>query len=260
MHRRKVISLGTSALGLAVLIACNQSPTNTSTGLHLAVAASLNDVMQALDAAFVRQHARSATVIQTAGSGALAQQIVDGARFDLFAAADHTAMAKIIDAGIINATDVTVIAHADLVVIAHPNSAVRQLTDLATNGTKVVLADSNVPAGRYAQMVLTNLVSLYDVDFATNVNNNVVSLEANVRAVLQKVQSGEADAGIVYTADIAKLSNNEIRSIAIPVEYGVQAEYVAAVLPNAHSDSSAFLAFIQSRAAQPIWQSFGFDA
>lgn len=260
MHRRTFLVLSGSALGLAVLNACGQSRTSATAGFNLAVAASLKDVMQALDAAFVQQNPRPAAALQAAGSGTLAQQIVDGATFDLFAAADRTSMNKVIDAQIISATDVVVIAQTDVVMIAHPRSTVTQLTDLAIPGTKVVLADSTVPAGRYAQTVLTNLTALHGADYADAVNTNVVSLEANVRAVLQKVQSGEADAGIVYTADIATLSTNEIRSIAIPVEYRVQAEYVAAILPGAHVDTQAFLTFIKGRTAAPIWQSYGFRA
>lgn len=260
MHRRTLFGLGTRALGLAVLTACNQSNTNALTGLNLAVAASLNDVMQALDAAFVQQHPRPAAVIQAAGSGALAQQIIDGASVDLFAAADRTSMDKLIEAQILSATAVTVIAHADVVVVAHPNRTVAQLADLANPGIKVVLADDTVPAGRYAQTALQNLTAVYGDTFASAVNSNVVSLETNVRAVLQKVLSGEADAGIVYTADIIKLSDTDIRKISIPVEYGVQAEYVAAVLPGARVDTQIFLEFIRGPEAAPIWQSYGFRA
>ena len=260
MQRRRVFRWGGSALGLAVLNACGQSGISATAGFNLAVAASLKDVMQALDAAFAQQHPRPAAVLQAAGSGTLAQQIVDGATFDLFAAADRTSMNNVIDAQIISATDVVVIAQTDVVVIAHPRSAVAQLTDLAIPGTKVVLADSTVPAGRYAQTALQNLTAVYGDTFVSAVNNNVVSLETNVRAVLQKVLSGEADAGIVYTADIAKLSNNEIRLILIPVDYRVQAEYVAAMLPGAHADTQSFLTFIKGSVAATIWQSYGFRA
>ncbi len=260
MHRRTFFVLSGSAIGFALLSACTLSQPLITTGFTLAVAASLKDVMQALDTAYAQQYPRTPAVLQAAGSGALAQQIIDGAHFDLFAAADRTAMNSIVDAKIITENDVVVIAHTDVVVVAHPNSAVMQLTDLATPGTKVVLADSTVPAGRYAQTALTNLTTLYGVDYVATVNANVVSLEANVRAVLQKVQSGEADAGIVYTADIAKLSDNDIRSIGIPIEYGVQAEYVATILPGAHTDTRAFLAYIQGSDAATIWQSYGFSA
>jgi molybdate transport system substrate-binding protein len=94
MHRRTLFTLTGSALGIALLNACTVGSNATTTGFNLAVAASLKDVMQALDAAFSQQHPRPAATLQAAGSGALAQQIIDGARFDLFASADRIAMAK----------------------------------------------------------------------------------------------------------------------------------------------------------------------
>lgn len=260
MHRRSLFMMSGSALGLALLTACTPMSTAVTTGFNLAVAASLKDVMQALDAAFSQQNPRPAAVLQAAGSGALAQQIIDGARFDIFASADRIAMAKVVDAKIITAADVVTLATADMIVVAHPKSTVTQLADLTKPGIKVVLADSTVPAGRYAQTALTNLTAVHGADYVTQVNANVVSREANVRAVLQKVQSGEADAGVVYTADIAKLSDKIIRSIPIPNEYGVKAEYVAAILPRAQADTQAFFAFIQGSSAIPIWQAFGFRA
>lgn len=260
MRRRRLFTLSGNALGLALFNACGQANNAATSGFTLAVAASLKDVMQALDTAFGQQYSRPASVLQVAGSGTLAQQIVEGARVDMFASADRTSMDIIVDANIITAKDVVRIATTDLVVIAHPSRAVTQLLDLATPGTKVVLADGTVPAGRYAQSALTNLTAAYGSDYATQVNTNVVSLETNVRAVLQKVRSGEADAGIVYTADIAKLSDSEIRAIPIPIEYSVEAEYVAAILPGAHVDIPTFMAFITSAVAQPIWQAFGFRA
>lgn len=260
MHRRTLFTLTGSALGLAILNACTFGSNATATGFNLAVAASLKDVMQALDAAFMQQNPRPAAVLQTAGSGALAQQIIDGARFDMFASADRTSMAKVVDAKIITDADVITIATANMIVVANPKSTVTQLADLTTPGTKIVLADITVPAGRYAQTALTNLTAIHGATYVDQVNANVVSLEANVRAVLQKVQSGEADVGIVYTADIAKLSDSEIRSIPIPNEYSVQAEYVAAILPGAQADTQAFIKYIAGDTTTPIWQSFGFRA
>ena len=253
MHRRHFLSLIATS---AIMAACG---TQTSTsGLHLAVASSLKDVMQALDATYTSQTSTAAASIQAAGSGALATQLIAGAKADVFAAADRAAMDKVVAAGLIDATAVTVIAHGELVVAVRRGAAVPNLQALATRGITVVMADTTVPAGQYGVTLLANLNTLYGADYAQKVTANVVSYETSVRAVLQKITSGEADAGIVYASDVVAVGRDTVQVLAIPAAAAVVAEYVAAPLTSSAPASHAFLAYIVSDAAQPIWAQYGF--
>jgi molybdate transport system substrate-binding protein len=86
-----------------------------------------------------------------------------------------------------------------------------------------------------------------------------VSNEANVRAVLAKIEVGEADAGIVYTTDAAT-AKDDVKTIEIPGKYNVIARYpVAAIKTSKHPDvSRAFVTYLASDAGQAILQQFGF--
>ena len=253
MHRRHFLSLIATS---AIMAACG---TQTSTsGLHLAVASSLKDVMQALDAAFASQTSTPVASIQAAGSGALATQLIAGAKADVFAAADRAAMDKVVAAGLIDATAVTVIARGELVVAVRRGAAVPDLQTLASSGITVVMADTTVPAGQYGVTLLANLNTLYGADYAQKVTANVVSYETSVRAVLQKITSGEADAGIVYASDVVAVGRDTVQVLAIPAAAAVVAEYVAAPLTGSAARSQDFLAYIVSDAAQPIWAQYGF--
>jgi molybdate transport system substrate-binding protein len=131
------------------------------------------------------------------------------------------------------------------------------LAALATAGISVVMADKTVPAGKYGLTLLNNLAKVYGADYEANVTANVVSYEANVTAVLQKVSTGEADAGIVYASDVIALGD-KIQVLTIPVESAVIAEYVAAPLRNAAANAPDFVNFITSDSAKTIWQQHGF--
>jgi molybdate transport system substrate-binding protein len=106
-------------------------------------------------------------------------------------------------------------------------------------------------------MLLDNLAKTYGADYKANVSANLVSYEANVTAVLQKVSTGEADAGIVYASDVVALGD-KIQVLTIPAESAVIAEYVAAPLRNAAANAPDFVNFITSDSAKTIWQQHGF--
>ena len=254
MQRRKFLAIVANLAVWPAVVACSSAATS---GLNLTVASSLNSVMQALDKAYQSTKNTPAASIQAGGSGALAQQIIDGAASDVFAAADHASMDKVVAAKLIDASAVKVIAHTALVVAVRPGANVPDLAALATAGVKVVMADKTVPAGKYGLTLLDNLAKTYGADYKANVSANVVSYEANVKAVLQKVTNGDADAGIVYASDVVALGD-KIQVLTIPTESAVIAEYVAAPLRNAASNAADFVDFITSDSAKTIWQQHGF--
>jgi molybdate transport system substrate-binding protein len=254
MQRRKFLAIVANLAVWPAVVACSAP---TSSGLNLTVASSLGSVMQALDKAYQSTKNTPAASIQAGGSGALAQQIIDGAASDVFAAADRAAMDKVVAANLIDASAVKVIAHTALVVVVRPGANLPDLAALATAGVKVVMADKTVPAGKYALTLLDNLAKSYGADYVAHVSANVVSYEANVKAVLQKVTNGDADAGIVYASDVIALGD-KIQVLTIPAESAVIAEYVAAPLRNAAANAPAFVDFITSDSAKPIWQQHGF--
>jgi molybdate transport system substrate-binding protein len=88
---------------------------------------------------------------------------------------------------------------------------------------------------------------------------NLQSNETNVKAVIAKIQVGEADAGVVYTTDAAA-ATGEVTTIAIPKEYNVVAEYPMAVLKtSSHLDvAEAFVQYVTSGAGQAILKGYGF--
>jgi molybdate transport system substrate-binding protein len=124
-----------------------------------------------------------------------------------------------------------------------------------------VLAAKDVPIGRYARQILANASGANGVGpgFGDQVLRNLKSEEANVRAVLSKVQLGEADAGIVYRTDIAAASG-EVTAIDIPGQYDVVAEYpVATVMDSKNAATArAFVEYILSDAGQATLAKYGF--
>ena len=131
---------------------------------------------------------------------------------------------------------------------------VRALDDLARPGVQLVLAAAEVPAGRYARKALD------DAGVLEAVAHNVVSEEEDVKGVVAKVASGEADAGIAYVTDVTASLEGRVRSI--PIAGGLVPRYPAAVVSASDQpdQAEAFIRFLVSGDGAEILHDAGFGS
>ena len=245
---------------LVLLSACASTPPQQT--LTIFAAASLSEVFQELGTQFMLDHPGSELVFNFAGSQQLSQQLLNGAPADVYAAAHLQQMEQVVAAGLIDRAEVMPFTGNSLVLVlpqANP-AQITELADLARPGLRLVLAAEEVPAGRYARTMLQQAAALYGADFSDHVLSNVMSNEQNVRAVLTKVELGEADAGIVYASDPGRSAL--VQTLPIAPEFNVQAVYLIAPLQaTAQSElAEAWVAWVQEPEAQTILQRYGFEA
>jgi molybdate transport system substrate-binding protein len=182
-----------------------------------------------------------------AGSSALAAQITQGAPADVFASADQPNMQKVVDAGYANAPGVFASNRLQMVVGRGNPKGIRSLADLARPGLVVVVCAPAVPCGAYGAQALGK----------AGVTVHPASQEQDVKAVVTKVQLGEADAGIVYQTDV-RAAGSGVEGVDIPAEQNVTAEYPIAVLKGAGPAAAAFVDFVRTAEGQRILAGFGF--
>jgi molybdate transport system substrate-binding protein len=223
-------------------------------------ASSLTDAFTAAGKGFEQAHPGTKVTFSFAASSALATQINEGAPADVFASADAAQLKAVTDRG--NAGEPAVFAqNLPVLVVPKGGTAVQSFADLAQPKVRLVLAGKEVPIGRYAREILQNASGPNGISaaFAAQVLANLKSDEANVRAVLTKVQLGEADAGIVYQTDVAA-AHGEVRALEIPQQYNVVARYpIAALTGSKHQATArAFIAYILSEAGQAVLRENGF--
>jgi molybdate transport system substrate-binding protein len=235
-----------------------------SVGGNLTVfaAASLIDAFEAIQADLREAHPNLTITVNFGGSQTLVTQLVEGANADVLASANAAQMDAAVDAGVISGEPVTFI-HNQLAVVtpADNPAAIASAADLGKSGLRLVLAQPEVPAGRYAREAICRMASdtaAYGDDFLDRVTANLVSEEEDVRDVLAKVQLGEADAGIVYVSDAAA-GGNAVRSIPIPDDVNVVASYpVAAVAGGDQNLAAAFIAYLLGPDGQATLAAYGF--
>jgi molybdate transport system substrate-binding protein len=225
--------------------------------LNVFAASSLSDAFEKIATVFEAENPGTDITFNFAGSSTLAAQISQGAPADVFASADLAQMQVVVDAGLVRA-EPSIFTRNRLVVITPSGSEIEGLEDLAKPGVLLVLAEGNVPIGRYSREVLENLNETYGPDFSENVLANLVSEEPNVRQVATKVELGEADAAITYVTDAALLSN--VRTVDIPDDANVIATYPVATLAAARNPTLAqrFVDFVLSDKGQTLLGEYGF--
>jgi molybdate transport system substrate-binding protein len=149
-----------------------------------------------------------------------------------------------------------------VVVTPRKDPKVKSLGDLARPDVRVVIADGNVPVGRYTTQVLGKMSrsGLFGDDFQKRVTANIVSQETNVRAVLAKVSLDEVDAGFVYATD-AQTSAEKTIALEIPDRMNVIADYPMAVLSTtgAKEQAARFMALVLGTEGQAILVKRGFE-
>lgn len=247
-------------LGAPALVAQSADPAPST--LTVYAAASLTEAFGELGRNLEESHPGLTVQFNFAGSQQLALQIEQGAPADVFASADQRWMSYAAEKELVDGR-ATVFARNRLVAIVPRTNPARigRLQDLARRGTKIVVAAEAVPAGKYSRETLQNLAGApgFPPEYARRVLANVVSQEENVKAVVAKVQLGEADAGLVYRSDVTPAVARFVRVFEIADPYNVIATYPIAVLKAARNPEAArqFVQLVSSDAGQRLLQRHG---
>ncbi|MFB8791845.1 MAG: molybdate ABC transporter substrate-binding protein [Potamolinea sp.] len=188
-------------------------------------------------------------------SGALQQQIEQGAPIDIFISAATKQIDTLQEKKLlIDDTRKNLLTNKIVLIIPTNGVAISDWKNLTDSNVKqvAVAEPASVPAGKYAQEVLTSL-GIFD-----KVKPKTVFAK-DVRQVLNYVETGNVDAGIVYETD-AKLSN-KVRVVAIAADnLHSSIVYPVAVLKLSQNQTVAreFIQFLDSKQSTDVWEKYGF--
>lgn len=233
------------------------TPADTqNTTLLIAAAASLQDALEELDPVFEATHSGITVNYNFAASGPLQQQIEQGAPTDVFISAANQQMDTLQSQNLIITNTRRNILTNSLVLII-PNDSTLGLTDFRqltnANVNKISVGEPrSVPAGQYAEELLTNLGILEQLRSKFVYGNSV-------RNVLGTVESGNADAGIVYATD-ARISDQVTQVATAPSNLHSPIVYPMAVIAASRNQNEArsYAQFLSSSEAQAVFRRHGF--
>ena len=235
----------------------SQAPARAQGGdVVVFAAASLKNALDAINAQWQKETGKSAK-ISYAASSALAKQMEQGAPAQMFISADLDWMDYVEKKNQIKPESRSNLLGNRIVLIAPKDKAqpidIKPGFDLAKvlgDGRLSMANVDSVPAGKYGKAALEKL------GVWASVSNKLAQAE-NVRAALLLVSRGEAPAGIVYQTDAA--SDSSVKIIGtFPEDTHPPIIYPIALTANASPDAAAFLAYIRSDKAKPLFEAQGF--
>jgi molybdate transport system substrate-binding protein len=218
--------------------------------LTVYAASSLTGAFTVLGEKFEAAHREVDVRFNFGGSSDLVAQIAQGAPADVFASADTRNMDKAVAEELVDGSPVNFASNTLEIAVPPDNPAgIGNLEDLARPGTKLVLCAPEVPCGSAAQRV----------EQASGVDLAPVSEEQAVTDVLTKVESGEADAGLVYVTDVAS-AGGRVKGIPFPESASAVNTYPIAALADSNEPAlaTAFVNLVTGNDGQSVLAAAGF--
>ena len=248
--RRLIATISVAAAVSAVAVGCSSDDGDTGstkTTLNVYAAASLKKTFTEIEAAYEKQHPNVDVKLNFAGSSALVNQIQQGADVDVIATADERTMDKLGD--LVNGPQI--FARNTLVIATAPGNPkhIENFAGLRNADISTVVCAVEVPCG----------AATAEVEKNTGVQLAPKSEEASVSAVLAKVSSGEADAGLVYVTD-AKGVGDKVSVVTDPAFAKVVNNYpIATLKASKHADqASEFVTMVLGDKGQQVLTDAGF--
>ena len=237
-----------AAFGLVLLIALAGCGGGTGGGdsnqqATVFAASSLTEVFPQID---------PGTTYNFAGSDDLATQIQQGSPADVFAAASPKYPDQLYADGLVDKPEVFATNRLVLIVPKANPAGIKSVDDLRGKDVKLVIGAEGVPIGDYTRTVLENMG-------ASDVLDQVVSQEDDVKGVVGKVALGEADAGFVYVTDVKPVAE-KVTAVELPAAAQAEVKYEIAVAKDAphHHEAHAFVEQVLGSKGQAKLAAAGF--
>lgn len=241
-----------SALVLVILFsACaSSSESQEQTTLNIYAASSLATPFAYAGLAYDKAHPGVKVQFNLGASSDLARFVQEGAPADVFASADVTNMAKVESNDLLDSQSMIFATNYLEIIVEKGNPLnISSLQDLENPDLVFVTTSPDVPIGKYTAEVLKK----------AGVSITPDSFESNVKGIMLKVASGEADAGIVYHSEVIA-SDGQVEGVEIPAELNIVAKYPIGIIKNSANKKQAqgFVDFLLSTAGQAFLTQYGF--
>jgi len=248
-----IIGLVSLLLVLLVMTGCSKP---ASVELNVCAGVGLTDVLTEINELYMKEINNVTIVANFAAAGTLQQQIEQGAPADVFFSPGAKQMDALQNGGlIINETRQNLLNNKIVLVV--PNDSTLNISDFMDllNGDvkQIAIGDPEfVPAGTYGMQTL-------DFFGITEQLQPKLILCNDVRQVLNYVESGNVNAGIVYATDAAITDKVKVVADA-PDEVNSKIFFTIAIIKATKNveTAKAYINFLFGSEAKGVFEKYGF--
>ncbi|HKH10729.1 MAG TPA: molybdate ABC transporter substrate-binding protein [Rubrobacter sp.] len=223
---------------------------------------SLTDAFGELAKTFEEQNSGVEMKQSFESSSTLLTQIQQGAPANVFASASEDEMDTATKDGLVDGEPEIFVKNREVILVPKDNPAgIESFKDVAKPDTKLVLAEEGVPAADYALEILGKADEEYGAGFKKDVLSNVVSRESDVRASVNRVVVGDADATFGYASDYTPDIRDKVEVVPIPPDLNIIATYPIAALKDAKDPDLArkWVDLVTGEEGQRVLEKWGFE-
>jgi molybdate transport system substrate-binding protein len=248
------------AMIMLILSGCSTKDDSTTTErpieLTISAAASLQNALEEIRANFEKNHSNVKVFFNFGASGALQQQISQGAPVDLFFSAAEDKFDALVNEGLITSDQSVDLVGNELVLVVpkEEEQAIKAFEDLPKAKKVSIGTPETVPAGKYAKETLKNL------QVWSSLENKVVYAK-DVRQVLTYVETNNIDAGIVYKTDALISTKVDIVASAPENAHGPIIYPLGMIKKSSHiKEAELFYEYLQNEESMEVFEKYGFTS
>ena len=245
---------------ISTLFSCGKEKAKTEPGkkkeITFSVAASTKKAVDKIVEEYSKGNPNVEIKTNPGGSGSLEQQIEGGAPVDIFLSASKKNMDNLEEKDLIEKTTRKDLLKNKLVLIGEKEmkGKIDNVDQLKTENIKIALGElSTVPAGKYAKQVFDKLGIWNEVE-------KKIIYQKDVTAVLNIVDSGEIETGVVYSSDALELKNGFVIAVFSDEDHDPIVYPVALIKDSKNKETALkFLEYLSSEKAKNIFKEYGFE-
>lgn len=223
--------------------------------LLIMAAASMTDVTKELQKEYEKENNNVKLEFSYGSSGALMNQIKEGAPADVFISASVKQMNELDGLGLLKKDSVVNLLENKIVLVV-PKDSTKNITgfdDIIGKADYIALGEpKSVPVGQYSKELFETLGIYEEI-------KEITVYGSDVRGVLAYVESQNADCAVVYATDA--LISEKVKVVAEADNLTTKIIYPAGIIKDSQNteEAESFIEFLESDKAMKIFEKYGFS-